>query len=80
MLRGRAVERLRRVVERIGAPGAPSLPNNTTVRPVANCMLEAVKQTPFSEVDKCWDAMLTIPVTFPTPPRSAACRSACDPR
>lgn len=35
--------------------------------PVANCMLKVIKTTPFPEVDKCWDATLTIPVTFPTP-------------
>jgi len=35
--------------------------------PVAECMLKAIKTTPFPEVDKCWDATLTIPVTFPTP-------------
>ncbi len=34
---------------------------------VANCMLKAVKATPFPEVEKCWDASLVIPVTFPTP-------------
>ena len=35
---------------------------------VADCMLKVVKATPFPEVDKCWDATLTIPITFPTPP------------
>lgn len=35
--------------------------------PVADCMLKVVKATPFPEVEKCWDASLTIPVTFPTP-------------
>jgi hypothetical protein len=35
--------------------------------PVANCMLKAIQSTPFPEVDKCWDATLTIPITFPTP-------------
>jgi hypothetical protein len=35
--------------------------------PVAECMLKAIKTTPFPEVDKCWDATLTIPITFPTP-------------
>ncbi|HVH41172.1 MAG TPA: AgmX/PglI C-terminal domain-containing protein [Labilithrix sp.] len=35
--------------------------------PVADCMLKVIKTTPFPEVDKCWDATLTIPVTFPTP-------------
>jgi hypothetical protein len=35
--------------------------------PVAECMLKVIKTTPFPEVDKCWDATLTIPVTFPTP-------------
>ncbi|MBX3199533.1 MAG: AgmX/PglI C-terminal domain-containing protein [Labilithrix sp.] len=35
--------------------------------PVADCMLKAVKATPFPEVEKCWDSTLTIPVTFPTP-------------
>jgi hypothetical protein len=35
--------------------------------PVAECMLKAVKGTPFPEVDKCWDSTLTIPITFPTP-------------
>ena len=35
--------------------------------PVADCMLKVIKTTPFPEVDKCWDASLTIPVTFPTP-------------
>lgn len=34
---------------------------------VADCMLKAVKATPFPEVEKCWDSTLTIPVTFPTP-------------
>jgi TonB family protein len=34
---------------------------------VAECMLKVVKATPFPEVDKCWDATLTIPITFPTP-------------
>jgi hypothetical protein len=35
--------------------------------PVAECMLKVIKSTPFPEVDKCWDATLTIPITFPTP-------------
>ncbi|MBX3231276.1 MAG: AgmX/PglI C-terminal domain-containing protein [Labilithrix sp.] len=35
--------------------------------PVADCMLKAVKGTPFPEVDKCWDSTITIPITFPTP-------------
>jgi hypothetical protein len=35
--------------------------------PVADCMLKVIKTTPFPEVDKCWDATLTIPITFPTP-------------
>lgn len=35
--------------------------------PVADCMLKVIKSTPFPEVDKCWDASLTIPITFPTP-------------
>lgn len=35
--------------------------------PVADCMLKVVKTTPFPEVEKCWDATLTIPITFPTP-------------
>jgi hypothetical protein len=35
--------------------------------PVAECMLKVIKTTPFPEVDKCWDASLTIPITFPTP-------------
>ncbi|MBX3203629.1 MAG: AgmX/PglI C-terminal domain-containing protein [Labilithrix sp.] len=35
--------------------------------PVADCMLKAIKATPFPEVEKCWDSTLTIPVTFPTP-------------
>ncbi|MBX3193209.1 MAG: AgmX/PglI C-terminal domain-containing protein [Labilithrix sp.] len=39
----------------------------TLPEPVANCMLKVIKTTPFPEVDKCWDATLTIPVTFPTP-------------
>lgn len=34
---------------------------------VADCMLKAVKATPFPEVDKCWDASITLPITFPTP-------------
>lgn len=34
---------------------------------VASCMLKAVKATPFPEVEKCWDASIVIPVTFPTP-------------
>jgi hypothetical protein len=34
---------------------------------VANCMLKVVKTTPFPEVEKCWDASITIPMTFPTP-------------
>jgi hypothetical protein len=40
---------------------------NTLTQPVADCMLNVVKKTPFPEVDKCWDATLTIPITFPTP-------------
>lgn len=39
----------------------------TLPAPVADCMLKVVKATPFPEVDKCWDATLTIPITFPTP-------------
>jgi hypothetical protein len=35
--------------------------------PVAQCMLKVIKATPFPEVDKCWDATLTIPITFPSP-------------
>jgi hypothetical protein len=34
---------------------------------VADCILKAVKATPFPEVDKCWDSTLTIPFTVPTP-------------
>lgn len=34
---------------------------------VADCMLKVIRTTPFPEVDKCWDATLTIPLTFPTP-------------
>jgi TonB family protein len=34
---------------------------------VADCMVKVVKATPFPEVDKCYDASLTIPITFPTP-------------
>jgi TonB family protein len=40
---------------------------NSLTQPVADCMLNVVKKTPFPEVDKCWDATLTIPITFPTP-------------
>jgi len=40
---------------------------NTLGAPVGDCMLSVVKKTPFPEVDKCWDATLTIPITFPTP-------------
>lgn len=40
---------------------------NTLPQPVANCMLKVIKATPFPDVDKCWNASLTIPVTFPTP-------------
>lgn len=39
----------------------------TLPNPVADCMLNVIKTTPFPEVDKCWDASLTIPITFPTP-------------
>lgn len=39
----------------------------TLPAPVADCMLKVIKTTPFPEVDKCWDASLTIPITFPTP-------------
>jgi TonB family protein len=35
--------------------------------PIADCMLKVVKATPFPEVEKCWDATITIPITFPTP-------------
>ena len=35
--------------------------------PVAECMLKVVKTTPFPDVERCWDATLTIPITFPTP-------------
>jgi hypothetical protein len=35
--------------------------------PVAQCMLKAVKATPFPEVSKCPGKQLTIPITFPTP-------------
>mgnify|MGYP001052918406 CR=1 FL=1 len=40
----------------------------TLPNPVADCMLKALKATPFPEVEKCWNSTLTIPVTFPTPP------------
>jgi hypothetical protein len=46
---------------------ATKVMEKTLPDPVANCMLGVVKQTPFPEVDKCWDATLTIPITFPTP-------------
>jgi hypothetical protein len=39
----------------------------TLPNPVADCMLKVIKETPFPEVDKCWDSTLTIPITFPTP-------------
>ncbi len=35
--------------------------------PVAKCMLEVVKNTPFPESAKCPGKSLTIPITFPTP-------------
>lgn len=34
---------------------------------VADCMLKVVKATPFPEVEKCWDASIVLPITFPTP-------------
>jgi outer membrane biosynthesis protein TonB len=34
---------------------------------VADCMLKVVKTTPFPEVEKCWDASIVLPITFPTP-------------
>lgn len=46
---------------------ATKIIEKTLPDPVADCMLKAVKATPFPEVEKCWDASLTIPITFPTP-------------
>lgn len=46
---------------------AVKIVEKTLPDPVAECMLGVVKKTPFPEVDKCWDASLTIPITFPTP-------------
>ena len=34
---------------------------------VANCMLKALKATPFPDASKCPEKVLTIPMTFPTP-------------
>lgn len=36
--------------------------------PVAQCMLKAVKATPFPDSVKCPDKNITVPITFPTPP------------
>lgn len=41
---------------------------NTLTDAVASCMVKVIKATPFPDVDKCWNASVTIPVTFPTPP------------
>lgn len=40
---------------------------NTLPEAMANCMLKAVKGTPFPEASKCPGHGITIPVTFPTP-------------
>lgn len=54
-------------VDNKGKIKATKTVENTLTDAVASCMLKAVKTTPFPEVDKCWGASITIPVTFPTP-------------
>jgi hypothetical protein len=39
----------------------------TLPNPVAQCMLKAVKATPFPDANKCPDKNISIPMTFPTP-------------
>jgi hypothetical protein len=56
------------VVDMKGKIKSTTVVEKTLPDPVANCMLKAVKDTPFPEKEKCWDRSLTIPITFPTPP------------
>jgi hypothetical protein len=55
------------VVDLKGKIKSTTITEKTLPDSVAQCMLKAVKGTPFPEVDKCWDSTITIPVTFPTP-------------
>jgi hypothetical protein len=64
-LEGRVVIRLQ--VDPRGKIKSRSVSENTLPKHVADCMLQAVRTTPFPDVDKCWDATVTLPVSFPTP-------------
>lgn len=55
------------VVDMKGKIKSTTITEKTLPDSVAQCMLKAVKGTPFPEVDKCWDSTITIPITFPTP-------------
>ena len=56
------------VIDMKGKIKSTKVVEKTLPDPVADCMLKAVKGTPFPEVEKCWDRSLTIPINFPTPP------------
>jgi TonB family protein len=64
-LEGRVVLRLQ--VDVRGKIKSRSISESTLPKPVAECMLKVVRETPFPDVDKCWDATITLPVSFPTP-------------
>lgn len=55
-------------VDTLGKIRSTTIADKTLPDPVAQCMLKAVKETPFPEAKKCAGKAVTIPVTFPTPP------------
>jgi hypothetical protein len=54
-------------IDTLGKIKSIKIVEKTLPDPVANCMLGAVKKTPFPEASKCPGKDITIPVTFPTP-------------
>jgi hypothetical protein len=55
------------VIDTLGKIKNTKIAEKTLPDPVARCMLEVVKKTPFPEVSKCPGKEITIPMTFPTP-------------
>lgn len=54
-------------IDTLGKIKSTKITEKTLPEPVAQCMLKAVKETPFPEASKCPGKAITIPVTFPTP-------------
>lgn len=54
-------------VDTLGKVRSMKITDKTLPDPVAQCMLKAVKGTPFPEASKCPGKAITIPIAFPTP-------------